>query len=145
MAIQTRITQLKLHDGDWKSLSVSRIVAGSVKCSEGLVEGRDFAVDLAGGTVRRLRPFGRELYTFTMQYEDGAEERAAREAILAVAAAEATDAKARILAAIDSALTDYAAALERWDVLTAVQQKAVLRRLVEVQAQLLRYHRREWL
>lgn len=59
--------------------------------------------------------------------------------------AESADAKARILGAIDAALTDYAAALERWDVLTAVQQKAVLRRLVETQAQLLRYHRREWL
>ena len=59
--------------------------------------------------------------------------------------AETIDAKSRILTAIDAALTDYAAALERWDVLTAAQQKAVLRRLVEVQAQLLRYHRREWL
>jgi len=58
---------------------------------------------------------------------------------------DAEDAKARILAAIDAALADYAAALERWDVLTVTQQKAVLRRLVEVQAQLLRYHRREWL
>ena len=62
-----------------------------------------------------------------------------------LARVDAEDAKARILAAIDAALADYAAALDRWDVLTTVQQKAVLRRLVEVQAQLLRYHRREWL
>ena len=62
-----------------------------------------------------------------------------------LARVDAEDAKARILAAIDAALADYAAALERWDVLTVTQQKAVLRRLVEVQAQLLRYHRREWL
>ena len=59
--------------------------------------------------------------------------------------AEAGDAKSRLLSAIDVALADYDAALSRWDVLTPVQQKAVLRRLVEVQAQLLRYHRREWL
>ena len=62
-----------------------------------------------------------------------------------LARVDAEDAKTRILAAIDAALADYAAALDRWDVLTAAQQKAVLRRLVETQAQLLRYHRREWL
>ena len=134
---------LKLADDAPKSLGVSSIV--SVASTEGLVEGTDYAINLATSTVRRLRPFGRELLTFVVQYEDHAEERAALEAVLAVADTEAGDAKARILAAIDAALADYAAALERWDVLTAAQQKAVLRRLVETQAQLLRYNRREWL
>ena len=58
---------------------------------------------------------------------------------------EATDSKAHILEETNAALTDYEAALIRWDTLTTVQQKAVLRRLVQVQVQLLRYHRRELL
>lgn len=62
-----------------------------------------------------------------------------------VARTDADDAKERILAAIDTALADYANALAAWATLTVPQQKAVLRRLVEVQVQLLRYHRRELL
>jgi len=58
---------------------------------------------------------------------------------------EATDAKIRILEAINTALADYEAALAHWDTLTMAQQKAVLRRLIQVQMQLLRYHRRELL
>lgn len=93
MAIQTWTTRLKLSDDDWKSLGVGRIVAGSVTCAEGLIEGQDFAVDLAHGTARRLRPFGRELWTFTMQYEDGAEERAAAEAARAEVETKASEAR----------------------------------------------------
>jgi hypothetical protein len=37
------------------------------------------------GTIRRLRPFGRELYTFVCRYDDRSEARAAEEA------AQATD------------------------------------------------------
>ena len=91
--IQQHTARLKLHDDDPKSLGVSRIVAGGVQCVEGLVEGQDFAVDLARGTVRRLRAFGRELYTFTMQYEDGAEERAAAEAAAMLVEANASEAR----------------------------------------------------
>lgn len=61
------------------------------------------------------------------------------------AAQEQADARARILAAIDAALDDYDAALAHWDTLTQAQLKAVVKRLVEVQVQLLRYHRREGL
>jgi len=93
MAIQEHAARLKLHDDDPKGLGVSRIVAGSVACTEGLTEGADFAVDLARGTVRRLRPFGRELWTFAMEYEDGAEERAAQEALAAEVEAKATEAR----------------------------------------------------
>lgn len=93
MAIQAHMVQLKLHDDDPKSLGVSRIVAGSVTCAEGLVEGQDYTVDLACGTVRRLRPFGRELYTLVMEYEDGAEERVAAEAAAAEIEAKATEAR----------------------------------------------------
>jgi len=91
--IQTHTVWLKLHDDDPKTLGVSRVVAGSVQCAEGLVEGQDFAVDLAPGTVLRLRPFGRELYTFTMEYEDGAEERAAVAATAAEVEANAIEAR----------------------------------------------------
>lgn len=91
--IQQHTTRLKLHDDDWKALGVSRIVAGSVQCAEGLIGGQDYEANLAQGTVRRLRAFGRELYTFTMQYEDGAEERAAREALAAEVEANATEAR----------------------------------------------------
>jgi len=59
------------------------------------------------------------------------------------AAQEQADARARILAAIDAALDDYDAALAHWDTLTQAQLKAVVKRLVQVQVQLLRYHRRE--
>lgn len=59
------------------------------------------------------------------------------------AAEERADAQARILAAIDSALGDYEQALSHWDGLTQAQLKAVVKRLVQVQVQLLRYHRRE--
>ncbi len=57
--------------------------------------------------------------------------------------AEDSDARTRILAAIDAALADYDAALAAWDKLTAAQQKAMVKRNVEVLVQLLRYHRRE--
>jgi hypothetical protein len=93
MAIREWQARVKLHDDDLKALGVSRLVAGSVKCAEGLTEGQDFTVDLARGTVRRLRPFGRELYTFTMQYEDGAEEQAAAEAAAAEVEAKAIGAR----------------------------------------------------
>jgi hypothetical protein len=91
--IQEHTVRLKLHDDDPKSLGVGGIVAGSVQCAEGLVEGEDYAVDLARGTVRRPRPFGRELYTFTMAYENGAEERAAAEAAAAEVEANAIEAR----------------------------------------------------
>jgi len=91
--IQTHTARLKLHDGDWKSLGVSRLLAGSVTCAEGLVEGQDYEVDLARGVVRRLRPFGRELYTLVMEYEDGAEERVAADAAAAEIEANATEAR----------------------------------------------------
>lgn len=57
--------------------------------------------------------------------------------------AEAKDARGRLLATIDGALSDYDAALSRWDTLTQVQLKAVVLRNVQVLYQLLRYHRRE--
>lgn len=59
------------------------------------------------------------------------------------ACVEAEDARTRILAAIESALADYDMALSHWDTLTQAQLKAVVKRLVQVQYQLLRYHRRE--
>jgi len=92
--IQTHTASLKLHDDDIKSLGVSHIVAASVKCAEGLRDGVDFVVDYERGTVRRLREFGRELYTFTMQYDDRAEERAAEEKRVAETEARATEARA---------------------------------------------------
>jgi len=126
--IQTHTVRLKLHDDDVKTLGVSRLVAGSVQCVEGLVESTDFAVDLAHGTVRRLRSFGRELYTFTMQYEDGAEERKATEA--AVARIEANSTEARTLWDGYEALRDKAPAeidlllrkrIEGWSSLAAAK------------------------
>lgn len=93
MAIQMHMAHLKLHDDGWKSLGVSRLVAGSVQCTEGLIEGADFAVNHQRGVVRRLREFGRELYTFSMEYEDGAEERVVAEAAAAEIEANATEAR----------------------------------------------------
>ncbi|MFA6270879.1 MAG: hypothetical protein WC657_06775 [Candidatus Paceibacterota bacterium] len=140
--IAEHIAILKLLDGDPKSLGVSRIQSVT---SAGLVQGVDYAVDAERGVVWRLHPFGRELLTFRVMYEDGAEERAAREALETQYDGIQADAKARILEAIDGAIADYDAALAVWATLTAAQQKAVLKRLVQVQTQLLRYHRRELL
>ncbi|MCK9357096.1 MAG: hypothetical protein M0R22_08160 [Dehalococcoidia bacterium] len=141
--IAQRTTILKFVDDDPKSLGVGSIV--SVASGDGLVEGVDFAVNLTTSTVRRLRTFGRDLLTFVVQYEDHAEEIAAREALLNEANTEGTDAKARILEQIDAALAEYAAALAGWDKLTTAQVKVVVKRLVQVQVQILRYHKRELL
>jgi hypothetical protein len=61
------------------------------------------------------------------------------------ARAEGEDAKARILEALDATLADYDAALSHWATLTNAQRNAVLERVVRVQVQVLRYHRRELL
>lgn len=79
MAIQT--SRLKLADDSPKSLGVGHIQPG-VTCAQGLIENTDYAVDYPTSTVRRLRPFGSELYIFTMQYDDQSEQRAAEEAAL---------------------------------------------------------------
>ncbi len=102
MAIQTRITRLKLHDDEPKTLGVMFVTPGSVACDEGLIEGTDFAVDARNGLIRRLKPFGRELYTFRCQYDDRAEhiaaKRAAKQAKLdALKQAAATSAPLRAL------------------------------------------------
>jgi len=78
MAIQNGQTILKLADSDPKSL-VHGPLPETVQ-SVGLTEGVDYIVDYTYRTVRRLREFGRELITFSYQYEDYAEQRAAEEA-----------------------------------------------------------------
>lgn len=79
MAIQTHTVTLKLFDDAPKTLGVARLTVTAVTCAQGLVEGADFAIDRDHGTIRRLRTFGRELYTFTVEYDDQAEARAAEE------------------------------------------------------------------
>jgi len=76
--LRTHTAILKLADDDPKSLGISRIQPG-VTCRQGLVEGVHYAIDTERGTIRRLQPFGRELYTFDMLYEDGAEAKVAEE------------------------------------------------------------------
>lgn len=100
MAIQQHTVQLKLRDGDWKTLGVSQVESGSVVCVEGLVEGADFEVDHPKGLIRRLRVMGdaeQGLFTFTFNYEDGAEAAAA-------AAADAEALRQQIIALAQSAV-----------------------------------------
>ena len=77
--IQIHTVRLKLHDDDPKTLGVSHLTADAVTCAQGLTEGSDFEIDREHGTIRRLREFGRELYTLTCQYDDGSEARVAEE------------------------------------------------------------------
>ncbi len=80
MAIQTHLAILKLADDEPKSLGVAHVTGDPVTCAEGLAENVDFAVERAAGTIRRLRPFGRELYHFSVHYDDLSEEQTAAEA-----------------------------------------------------------------
>lgn len=100
MAIQTHTATLKLFDGDWKTLGVSHLTATVVTCAQGLVEGVDFEIERTHGTVRRLHPFGRELYAFTVEYDDLSEQTAAEEQARATdyAAAKAAIANLRTYA-----------------------------------------------
>lgn len=91
--IQTHTVRLKLADDAPKSLGVSHLITEPVICAQGLVEDSDFAIDRERGTIRRLREFGRELYTFTMRYDDRSETRISEEAAR-------TDDRAQALAAI---------------------------------------------
>jgi hypothetical protein len=77
--LQTHTIRLKLHDDGTKTLGVSHLTADTVTCEQGLVEGADFEVNRERGTVRRLREFGRELYTFACSYDDLSEQRQAEE------------------------------------------------------------------
>ena len=79
MAIQAKTTTLKLHDSNWKTLGVSNLTADTVTCAQGLTEGVDFEIHRVRGGIHRLREFGRELYTFTCQYDDLSEARAAED------------------------------------------------------------------
>lgn len=56
---------------------------------------------------------------------------------------EAADAADRLVDTIDGVLDAFAVALGHWDTLTIAEVKKLVRRLVEVQIQVLRYHRRE--
>ena len=82
MAIQTRTATLKLLDDSVKSLGVGNLTPDLVTSQEGLIEGIDFAIDRPSGTIRRLKAFGRELYTFICRYDDLSEQRAAEQAAL---------------------------------------------------------------
>ncbi len=93
MATQTKTTTLRLFDDDPKALGVNHIQ--SIVCAEGLTEGLDFTVDKTPGNIRRLRPFGRELYTFTITYDDLSEQRAAEEAARQYALTQQADVQAR--------------------------------------------------
>jgi len=79
--IQSKTVRLKLIDDDPKSLGCGNLTADIVTCPEGLIEGQHFMVRRPSGVVIRLRPFGRELYTFTYQYDDLAEQIAESEAV----------------------------------------------------------------
>lgn len=80
--ITQHVAYLKLGDDASMSLGVSRLTADVVICGQGLREHTDFEIDRSAGTIRRLREFGRELYTFTMRYDDRSEANAAEEAAL---------------------------------------------------------------
>lgn len=99
MAIQARISKLKLADDSPKSLGVGYIQPG-VTCAEGLIENADYAVDYATSTVRRLRSFGSELYTFQMAYDDQSEVIAAQQVQLVYELTQRLDVRARYAASV---------------------------------------------
>lgn len=109
MAIQQYTTTLKLNDADWKALGRSPVVAGSVASTGGLVEGTDFEIDAARGLIRRLRVLATGLHTFTLNYDDRAEEFAAAATELAAARADLQDNYTAAINRLDQIRTQMAA------------------------------------
>lgn len=135
MAIQQHTVSLKLRDDEWKTLGVSRVQAGTVSCSTGLVEGTDFEIDYPKGLVRRLLPVAEGLHTFTLSYEDNAETiqaaRTAEDTAIADLRTNALAAKTRLEAIInDPTTTDTAAKVRQVVIDLARAQLRVIKYLV---------------